>query len=576
MEKIDEVKQKIIELLHGDNPAVIALKGEWGSGKTHFWREIEKEIKSDKKCAYISLFGLESTKDIRINIAFQVKPEQKILKKFKPIVNFISTALSKSTSISIPMEQVFLLLSSEDFKEVIICFDDIERKSKNLNMNDFLGLISELKEQKECKVVVILNEDELDEKVKGTFSQKKEKIFDRQFLFQPPVEWAFEKARYKHTNKNTSFQYFKELNMQNIRIMKLVANVLDDFKFVNELAIDDSTKQNFFYTLTSMATVYHKFDITDFEKIQQDPEYLKKIGLGSGHKSTMDTDEEKEIEDRYIKAYSYYYSGNIYYLLDDIKYALAPYFSTFTFNKERLKELLLESDSNAVVSSASNTIIEILRNFAYDLSENSTKAMLEEKITSLVQPNKEKIISSMSASNFIFLAKQINSLGFNTLVEECLKYYLDNVFKSQLRYEYALFDENNSLEEIRNFSSELAVYMDKKLVELESKKIYDLAKLTTFLEEYAKGNTDDEIALTLITKEQIKEYLLGSKEFTRACCEVIRKLKNRGGDGVKHKKQLIANVIESMNEIEKENKHNNSQKIALLKKWWEFGNTDEN
>lgn len=577
MEKTAETKQKIINLLYKDEPLVIALEGEWGSGKTHLWKEIADNIKKDKKCAYVSLFGLESTKDIRTNIAFQVKPEQKILKKFKPIANFISTAFNKSTSISIPMEQIFLLLGSEEFQNVIICFDDIERKSKNLDINDFLGLISELKEQKECKVVVILNEDELDGKVKKAFSQKKEKIFDRQFLFQPSVKWAFEKAKYIHPQKDASLQYFEDNNLRNIRIMKLVANVLDDFDFVNELTINNPTKQRFFYTLTSMATVYHKFDITEFEKIQYDPKYLKKIGLGLGYQSVSDVNEEEQLDDKYIQSYNYYNSGNAHYLLDDIKHVLAPYFSTFTPNQQRLTELLLELHSNTLVSDASDEITETIRSFALDLSEDSTKAAFEEKITNLVRPNKEKIVSGMGVGNFIFLTKQINSASFNILATEYIKHYLDNIFRSWSRYEYALFDGNNSLESIREFDDKLKVYMDNKLSELESKKIYDLEKLTKFLTDYANGDTDDdEISLTLLSKDEIKEYLLASKEFVRASCDVIRKLKKRGGDGVKHKKQFIGTLIESMDEIAQENNHDNAQKIALLQKWCRFGNTSKN
>ena len=46
----------------------------------------------------------------------------------------------------------------------MICIDDIERHGKNLELRDVLGLITQLKEQKRCKVCLILNDEALDEK----------------------------------------------------------------------------------------------------------------------------------------------------------------------------------------------------------------------------------------------------------------------------------------------------------------------------------------------------------------------------------------------------------------------------
>jgi hypothetical protein len=45
---------------------------------------------------------------------------------------------------------------------VIICFDDFERLSSKIDLKDIMGLISYLKEQKICKILLIMNEKELD------------------------------------------------------------------------------------------------------------------------------------------------------------------------------------------------------------------------------------------------------------------------------------------------------------------------------------------------------------------------------------------------------------------------------
>ena len=44
----------------------------------------------------------------------------------------------------------------------IICFDDFERKSKDIDLNDLFGFITQLTLNFDCKVVIILNDDVFD------------------------------------------------------------------------------------------------------------------------------------------------------------------------------------------------------------------------------------------------------------------------------------------------------------------------------------------------------------------------------------------------------------------------------
>jgi hypothetical protein len=69
------------------------------------------------------------------------------------------------------------LPDKQDFKDIIVCFDDFERLSSSMELEEVLGLISELKEQKNCSVVMILNEDQLRDN-KETLDKYKEKLID--------------------------------------------------------------------------------------------------------------------------------------------------------------------------------------------------------------------------------------------------------------------------------------------------------------------------------------------------------------------------------------------------------------
>ncbi|EGK8129956.1 hypothetical protein IO384_001663, partial [Campylobacter lari] len=71
------------------------------------------------------------------------------------------------------------LFIEKNFENIIVCLDDLERKSDKLDIKDILGLVNKLKEEK-CKVVLISNEDEISnkEKDKEIFNTYKEKCID--------------------------------------------------------------------------------------------------------------------------------------------------------------------------------------------------------------------------------------------------------------------------------------------------------------------------------------------------------------------------------------------------------------
>ena len=62
---VDLVKTEIARFLKDDRPGVLCIRGKWGVGKTHAWKEALKAALSEKrlgllKYAYVSLFGLNS------------------------------------------------------------------------------------------------------------------------------------------------------------------------------------------------------------------------------------------------------------------------------------------------------------------------------------------------------------------------------------------------------------------------------------------------------------------------------------------------------------------------------------
>lgn len=155
---------KISKYLTTKEKQCLAILGAWGVGKTYFWKQVEKEntLKfSNKKIIYIDLFGKENYKQILEEIILKLHGNyNKIINIFAQITFRI--AKFKSAGIAdINPGTIFSCLKKNDFKNIIVCFDNIERRSDNLPLKEILGLINLLKEDKECSVVLILNKNEL-------------------------------------------------------------------------------------------------------------------------------------------------------------------------------------------------------------------------------------------------------------------------------------------------------------------------------------------------------------------------------------------------------------------------------
>ncbi|MGJ0312107.1 P-loop NTPase fold protein [Aliarcobacter cryaerophilus] len=194
-----KLEVKLYDLLIKSNePFVASISGEWGIGKTYFWQKVflekYKTELSKKQIAYVSLFGHNSLNDIKTDIVLQISKTTKYVSKFKDKLKSIKGAVFKDEDVTLSLDggsisAVLSLLTQSDFKDVIICFDDFERLSSKIELKDIMGLISNLKEQKSCQVLLIMNEKELDKlgsidgkKYSDIYKLYKEKIVDYDFV----------------------------------------------------------------------------------------------------------------------------------------------------------------------------------------------------------------------------------------------------------------------------------------------------------------------------------------------------------------------------------------------------------
>lgn len=196
------------------NGKVIMLSGKWGSGKTFFWKniiatdEFKKEL-SDKNSAYsyVSLYGKSSIEEIENDIFAQIYfsaigGDNLVTKTFSTFTKYSKRYGNLFSSFDFSKLAEGLEGEQKDNKErvalerlkngAIICFDDFERKSKDIDLNDLFGFITNLTIEFDCKVVIILNDDVFEGEEKKIFSNVKEKSVSKFFKYEPSIKELFE------------------------------------------------------------------------------------------------------------------------------------------------------------------------------------------------------------------------------------------------------------------------------------------------------------------------------------------------------------------------------------------------
>ena len=239
---IDVIKEQIFNFLSTDTPEVMAIKGEWGVGKTFSWKKFltEANAKNDVKLdrySYVSLFGINSLEAFKYTI-FENVIKKEIIGTEASIDTFKNNATSLAESFGRRSINLFRgapivkninpaieTISFLSLRKTLICIDDLERKGNALDIKDILGLVSLLKEQKKCKVVLLLNDGE-----EGTedFKKYREKVIDVELKFAPSPE---ECASIAYSDNQPYHQNLKKhvaiLGIKNIRILKKIERLIE-------------------------------------------------------------------------------------------------------------------------------------------------------------------------------------------------------------------------------------------------------------------------------------------------------------------------------------------------------------
>lgn len=252
---IDHIEHEILNFLASDKADVIVIKGDWGTGKTYAWNEWLKKAVIDQKInqtqsqySYVSLFGCNSLDELKAQTFQELIPVGMIpegvsidtvtnnikevaeKKNWRGLLPF-SGGLTKKLN-DIPFLRNFSVdvwrLGWLTIKNTLVCIDDIERIGEGLRVKDVYGLVSVLKEQKKCKVILILNDESIEGANKKDYEDYREKVVDMELHFAPETQ-DLVKLVFKNTHPyfNKINQCISSLQVKNVRTIQKIKVYLD-------------------------------------------------------------------------------------------------------------------------------------------------------------------------------------------------------------------------------------------------------------------------------------------------------------------------------------------------------------
>ncbi len=356
----DEPMQKIINVvkdyLTRETNNALLITGKWGVGKTYFFnnilsQEIKKtSIKGDASSTYtsirVSLFGVTNIDDLERRIVAPVRVllingvielGEKALNYFLSLIGlggFFSESFSK-------LIDKFKATNNNIIKSkannLVICFDDLERISKDFHIENLIGYVNNLSENYDFKVILIGNTDKIED---NNFKKIKEKLIGVEIEFDNDIKLVFDNIVknkfHEEQSKNNKYENFLEEEKdlicsffndkyKNIRTLLIV---LESYKHIYSAIIglnsaplreyrNDLIKSTLLFTI-AIAIEFKKGNLSKKDKERMnDWNTLDFDNLLGGDESVQA--ETKEIEGINLEKFrNKYYMGSIYKFYETI------------------------------------------------------------------------------------------------------------------------------------------------------------------------------------------------------------------------------------------------------------------
>jgi len=508
------IRNSVDDFLDSDQPAAIVISGKWGRGKTHFWNSIVTERLRSKsvrvrKYSYVSLFGISSIEELKASI-FQASAawdfEQRGIAR--RVVNprmwwhglkiFLGIATRNASAPYVGnVSRLYTSLTFYSVRERLICIDDIERRGKDLRLLDVMGLVSQLWEQRACKVVVILNNETFESPDQTIWRANAEKVFLREMAYEPLPD---ECIGYVFPNDNVDIysqaarKYLVSLSVTNIRIAERTKSAIQSIKeLIAADKILNSTVDRLVQTLVLLVYSHNG-------EGEGAPPLSVVVGRGRadsiirasrGNQPDIRTEEQKRW-DRELSGYGLYLDGDLDASLIDLVVKGYP-------DGERLQKAIAQFDDSNEAQAARDAYFEAWELFHDTLGDNREEVL---NAFLIAFPSAAPMVS---ANNLDATVRLLREMGEDKIATKFIETWI------------AAGNRSGTLEMDRRYVEEFGPLHDPELLaalENYQKGHERLPSLEDSMRALGKdGSWDEKIvkAIAICRTEDMTEYLTKTK-----------------------------------------------------------------
>jgi hypothetical protein len=432
---------------HGEK-RVLLFTGDWGVGKSYFMKDFLTNYRKNegRKIAVASLYGLSAINGITSRIEFINDTEQDpmgLLGKF--LINakkYVGDKIS-IPGIDIKLDNAFEQIVNMMLKVGILVFDDVERKNDNLPLEAIFGTANQLTENAVRKAIIVLSENNLNEKDKIFLRDHREKLIDTCYHFAPSPQ---ENADILFPDDAPLASIVESLEISNLRISKQIkwaCNALvADFKIENPSVI------SFLYHRIALLSYIHlsvkvPLNLSD---VQDHMSYL-----------LAEDDSPAVKKRRFLEKFHYYYTENdlpiIYYLQNG-------FFEEETWRK--IVKNYIEEEEKGQIKERHGEVWDIFHG-SFLTGEDDIKKVFSEFL--------EGYAEYLSPLEVYDMVEILGKLGFNIKehdwMDKCLEAYSGNMSNEQVEFVSKFIHDKASIEHLRQklnekkYKSSISVALDK-------------------------------------------------------------------------------------------------------------------
>ncbi|MEQ7514874.1 hypothetical protein [Xanthomonas campestris] len=225
-------------------PSAIVLQGKWGVGKTYFWRNrILKDATAEpwrQRYSYVSLFGINSLPELKTSLSIataefdsdarsQWRLKRSATRLWWKAQRWLGDLIQFVPKFGDKAGKLYERASFYAVRNRVICLDDVERRGSAFGLRDVLGLVSYLVEERNCRVVVILNNGRLSEADQSIWNDNKEKVFHGELNYSPTLRDTIALGLLEDVKEpwyGDVFSYLEFLEVSNIRLIQRTSRMV--------------------------------------------------------------------------------------------------------------------------------------------------------------------------------------------------------------------------------------------------------------------------------------------------------------------------------------------------------------